>query len=112
MSPSASSVRITNSGLQGIPTSIESRQVVDITAARFGLPGEPAATVVARADPHTLDTWAARHSHDPGVTRVFPARAAGGGLSTVDIDVAGDPKRASCWRRSMAGSPRASTLPI
>jgi RND superfamily putative drug exporter len=99
------SVKITNSGLQGIPISIESRQVVDITAARFGLVGEPAATVVARTDPHTLDVWAARHAHDPGVTRVFPARPAGGGLSTVDIKVAGDPNGAQA--RALVGLLRA-----
>jgi RND superfamily putative drug exporter len=98
-------VKITNPGLQGIPTSIESRQVVDVLSTRFGQSSTPAATVVVRADPAVLDAWAARHTHDAGVARVDPAQAAGDGLSTVDFTVRGDPNGAQA--RALVGTLRA-----
>ncbi len=80
--------------LEQVPRSIESAQVADELASRFGLVQEPAITVVARTDPASLDAWAARWASDPLVARIPRARAAGAGLSTLQLDVVGDPQSA------------------
>jgi RND superfamily putative drug exporter len=87
----AVAVNISDPGLGEIPTSIESRRVVDDLTGRFGQQPDPPITVLARTDPATLDAWAAQHAGDQGVTKVFPAEEVRPGLSMVDIDVAGDP---------------------
>ena len=81
---------LTNPQLKGIPTSIESRRVVDVLSDRFGRVDSPAITVVARTDKATLDAWAARHAHDTAVQKVFPAKAVAPDLATVGIAVQGD----------------------
>jgi RND superfamily putative drug exporter len=84
-------VKITDPQLQGIPTSIESRRVLDISVERFGQPETAAAVVVARTDRQALNSWAASQRTDPGVVRVGAAQNVGGGLSSVEFQVAGDP---------------------
>jgi putative drug exporter of the RND superfamily len=84
-------IKITDPNLQGIPTSIEARRVVDIGTERFGQPTTAAAIMLARTDTRTLGDWAARQRTDPGVVRIGTAQNVGGGLSDVDIEVAGDP---------------------
>jgi RND superfamily putative drug exporter len=73
--------------LEQVPRSIESAQVADELAARFGQSQRPAVIVVARAAPAALDTWASRWNAD---ATVRPAVDAGSGLSTVRLIVAGD----------------------
>ena len=48
--------------------------------------------MVARTDAASLDAWAKRWAGTAGVTRVYPAEQVGSNLSTVDIDVTGDPE--------------------
>ncbi len=81
--------------VNSLPRSLEAVNVVHVMADRFGVATSPAVTVVARTDPASLDTWAARWTGTPGVSRVTQARQIGGGLSTVDIDVTGDPESAT-----------------
>lgn len=76
--------------LDGMPRSIESVAVTDELHARYGLSADPTVTVVARTDPASLDAWASQWQTDAEVSRVEPARAAGPGLSTVDLAVTGD----------------------
>ncbi len=77
--------------VNSLPRSLEAVQVAHELADRFGVATSPAVTVVAHADPASLDAWAARWQDAAGVTRIAPARQVGP-LSTVDIDVAGDPE--------------------
>ncbi|HET6215274.1 MAG TPA: MMPL family transporter [Micromonosporaceae bacterium] len=83
------------SGLGQLPPGMESVQVAGELASRFGHASASAVTVVARTDPATLDSWAARWGGDPAVARVQPAEAAGAGISVVKLDVTGDPQGAS-----------------
>jgi RND superfamily putative drug exporter len=73
-------------GLAQIPQNLESVQVANELTSRFGLPQQPAVTVVARTDPATLDRWAARYSP------AQPAQQVGTDLSKIDLTVAGDPQ--------------------
>ncbi|MDT5036334.1 MAG: putative drug exporter of the superfamily [Micromonosporaceae bacterium] len=78
-------------GLAQMPASIESVAVSTELGSRFALGDTRAVTVVARADPATLDVWASRWASDRAVRDVRPARTAAPGLSSVDLDVAGPP---------------------
>jgi RND superfamily putative drug exporter len=78
--------------VNSLPRSLEAVNVAHTLADRFGVATSPAVTVVARTDAASLDRWAARWVRTPGVSRVAPARQLASGLSTVDIDVAGDPE--------------------
>jgi RND superfamily putative drug exporter len=75
-----------------LPRSLESVQVVDVLSDRFHQAPAPAVIVVARTDAASLDAWAKRWAGTAGVTRVYPAEQVGSNLSTVDIDVTGDPE--------------------
>jgi RND superfamily putative drug exporter len=80
-------------GVGGVPRSIESARVADTLADRFRQPPGPAITVVARVDAATLGQWANRWSDDPLVAKIRPAKALpASGVSTVGIDVTGDPQ--------------------
>src|SRR5437763_3745468 len=78
--------------INSLPRSLEAVGVAHELADRFGVAPVPAVTVVARTDAASLDAWAARWRGTPGVTRVGSAKQVASGLSTVDIDVAGDPE--------------------
>src|SRR5215475_14439531 len=78
--------------LSGMPKSLSSVQVANDLSSQYGRPSDPAMTVVARTDPATLDAWAARWTHTPGVVQVPPSQQVAPGLSTVDIYTAGDPE--------------------
>ncbi len=91
--------------VNSLPRSLEAVQVAHELADRFNVATSPAVTVVARTDPASLDAWATRWRDRPGVTRVAPAQQAGPGLSTVDIDVAGDPEGPTA--RALVGAVRA-----
>ncbi len=88
-------VKIADPGLDEIPTSIESRRVVDTLTDRFGRQSEPPITVLARTSPATLDTWADRHRNDEHIAKIYPAEEVGPGLSIANIDVDGDPRGAN-----------------
>ena len=88
-------IKLSDQGLSEIPTSIESRRVADTLTDRFGQQPDPPITVLARTDPATLDNWAARHATDDRVAKVYPAEEVRPGLSTVNIDVTGDPQDAA-----------------
>ena len=77
-------------GLEGTPRTIESARVADELAARFGRQFTPTVRVVARTDRATLDAYAARWRSDPAVAAVPPAKAAGTGVSYVDIALRGE----------------------
>ena len=78
--------------VNSFPRSLEAVTVAHDLADRFNVATSPAVVVVARTDPATLDAWAARWRGVDGVTRVAPAERVAPGLSTVNIDVAGDPE--------------------
>src|SRR3989440_7266660 len=78
--------------VNSFPRSLEAVTVAHDLADRFNVATSPAVVVVARTDPATLDAWAARWRGVDGVTRVAPADRVAPGLSTVNIDVAGDPE--------------------
>jgi RND superfamily putative drug exporter len=78
--------------LSGFPKTMSSVQVANDLSSQYGRPSDPAMTVVARTDAATLDTWAQRWSHTPGVVAVPPADQVAPDLATVDIYVAGDPE--------------------
>jgi RND superfamily putative drug exporter len=76
-------------GLEGVPRSLESAQVADELAARYGRQFTPVVIVVARTDQATLDAYAARWRDDPAVAAVQPARTLGTGVSRVDLSLRG-----------------------
>jgi RND superfamily putative drug exporter len=78
--------------VNSLPRSLEAVQVTHELADRLNVATSPAVTVVARTDAASLDAWANRWRDRSGVTRVAPAQQVAPGLSTVDIDVAGDPE--------------------
>jgi RND superfamily putative drug exporter len=84
--------------LNSLPRSLESIQVADELSQRFHQAPAPAVIVVAHTDTATLDAWAARWAGTADVTRVYPAQQVSPGLSTVDIDVTGDPEGAAALR--------------
>jgi RND superfamily putative drug exporter len=89
--------------LEGIPRSIESARVADTLTERFGQRPAPPITVVARADPATLDAWAARWRDDPAVAEITPARPARtAGIASLGVEVVGEPQGAPArdlvWR--------------
>jgi RND superfamily putative drug exporter len=84
--------------LNSLPRSLESVQVADVLSQRYHQAPAPAVIVVARADTATLDAWAARWADTADVTRVYPAEQIAPNLSTVDIDVAGDPEGSAALR--------------
>ncbi|HKT01711.1 MAG TPA: MMPL family transporter, partial [Rugosimonospora sp.] len=77
---------------EGLPADLEAVQVTHLLNTEYGVPAEPAVTVVARADPALMNDWARRWRRQPPVTRVDPARQVGPGLSVVNLYVAGDPQ--------------------
>jgi putative drug exporter of the RND superfamily len=91
--------------VNSLPRSLEAVNVAHVLADRFGVATSPAVTVVARTDAASLDTWAARWRGTAGVSRVAPAKQIAPGLSTVDIDVSGDPEGAAA--RALVGEVRA-----
>ncbi|WP_170323583.1 MMPL family transporter [Cryptosporangium phraense] len=84
------SVKISDPGLGEIPTSIESRRVLDTLDGRFGRQEAPAISVVARTDAAALDRWAAGFADDPEIRRIGKAEQVRPGTSVVAIDVKGD----------------------
>jgi len=76
--------------LEGLPRSIESVRVADQLDARFGQTSLAAVRVVARADPATLDAYAAKWTSDPEVLRVEKARPVNPTVSAVVIATKGD----------------------
>jgi RND superfamily putative drug exporter len=78
--------------LSGFPKSMSSIQVANDLSSQYGRPSDPAMTVVARTDAATLDAWAQRFIHAPGVVAVPPADQVAPDLATVDIFVVGDPE--------------------
>jgi RND superfamily putative drug exporter len=99
------STKLTDPGLSGIPTSIESRRVVDVLSERFGHQEDPAITVVARTDAKTLTAWGARHTHDDGITGVTPVEQVSPGLTMLQFTVSGDPQGSHA--RDLVGELRA-----
>ncbi len=81
--------------VNSLPRSLEAVTVAHDLADRFNMATTPAVVVVARSDPASLDSWAARWSGTAGVSRVAPAEQVGPGVAVVDIDVAGDPEGAT-----------------
>ncbi|GIH06624.1 putative membrane protein [Rhizocola hellebori] len=75
--------------LEGIPRTIESVRVLDSLSARYGLSANPGVVVVARTDPSTLDTWAARWRGGP-VREIEPSRAVAPGVASVAFHLTGD----------------------
>lgn len=84
------STTISSPGLGEIPTSIESRRVLDTLDGRFGRQEAPAISVVARTDAAALDRWAAAFADDPEVRRIGAAEQVRPGTSVVAFDVEGD----------------------
>ncbi|MFG1687030.1 MMPL family transporter [Nonomuraea sp. NPDC049269] len=82
--------KIALSGTRILPPDLESVQVTNVLAAKYGRTERPAVLVVAQADPARLSTWVARWSGDPAVVRVESARPDGAGLSSVVLAVRGD----------------------
>jgi putative drug exporter of the RND superfamily len=78
--------------VNSLPRSLEAVNVAHVLAERFGVASSPAVTVVARTDAADLDAWAARWRGTAGVSRVTQAKQLDSGLSTVDIEVTGDPE--------------------
>ncbi|OLB66093.1 MAG: hypothetical protein AUI10_03840 [Actinobacteria bacterium 13_2_20CM_2_72_6] len=78
--------------VNSFPRSLEAVTVAHDLADRFNVATSPAVVVVARTDPASLDAWAARWHGVDGVTRVAAAEQVAPGLSTVNIDVSGDPE--------------------
>jgi RND superfamily putative drug exporter len=76
-------------GIAQIPKSLESVQVANELGSRFGQTQTPAVTVVARTDPATLDSWAARWADRATVQKATPV---GGGVSRLDLAGSGDPQ--------------------
>ncbi|GAA3392128.1 MMPL family transporter [Cryptosporangium minutisporangium] len=84
------STKISSPGLGEIPTSIESRRVLDTLDSRFGRQEAPSLSVVARVDAAALDQWAAGFADDPEVRRIGEAEQLRPGTSVVSIDTRGD----------------------
>jgi RND superfamily putative drug exporter len=82
--------KIALSGTRILPPDLESVQVTNVLAAKYGRTERPAVIVVARTDPARLSQWAARWSGDPEVARVESARSDGPRLSSVVLAVRGD----------------------
>jgi RND superfamily putative drug exporter len=91
--------------LDSLPASMEAVRVSHALTDQYGVAPAPAMTVVARTDAATLDAWAARWQGRPHVTRVEPAQQVAPDLSTVSIDVAGDPQGGDA--RSLVAQARA-----
>jgi RND superfamily putative drug exporter len=85
------STTISSPGLGEIPTSIESRRVIDTLDNRFQRQEAPAISVVAKVSAGSLDRWAAGFTDDPEVRRIGAAKPLKAGASVVAIDVRGDP---------------------
>ncbi|MEV4534360.1 MMPL family transporter [Asanoa sp. NPDC049518] len=83
--------------LDGLPRSLESVRVLDVLAADFARPAQPAVTVVARTDAATLDSWA-RSLGSADIAGVRPADQIAPGVATVDIDAVGDPEGEAALR--------------
>ncbi|GAA1897255.1 MMPL family transporter [Asanoa iriomotensis] len=83
--------------LDGLPRSLESVRVIDILAADFATPAQPAVTVVARTDAAALESWA-RSLDSPDIAGVRPAEQIAPGVATVDIDAVGDPEGEAALR--------------
>ncbi|MEV0714916.1 MMPL family transporter, partial [Asanoa sp. NPDC050611] len=83
--------------LDGLPRSLESVRVIDILAADFATPAQPAVTVVARTDAAALESWA-RSLDSPDIAGVRPAEQIAPGVATVDIDAIGDPEGEAALR--------------
>jgi RND superfamily putative drug exporter len=75
-----------------LPRSIESVQVTDTLAKRYRMPPAAAVTVLARTSPAALNAWVAQWRTNSLVLDVRPAVPVANRLSTVDIDVRGDPQ--------------------
>ncbi|MFG1926636.1 MMPL family transporter [Cryptosporangium sp. NPDC048952] len=84
------STTISSPGIGEIPTSIESRRVLDTLDNRFGRQEAPAISVVARTDAAALDRWAAGFADDREISRIGKAEQVRPGTSVVSIDVKGD----------------------
>ena len=84
--------------VNSLPSTLEAVQVAHDLANRFNVATSPAVTVVARTDAASLDAWAARWKGTVGVSRIAPAQQIAPNLSTVDIDVTGDPEGATARR--------------
>jgi RND superfamily putative drug exporter len=95
--------------VNSFPKSLEAVTVAHDLAGRFNVATSPAVVVVARTDPASLDAWAARWHGVDGVTRVAPAEPVAPGLSTVNIDVSGDPEGGAA--RALVASVRADRPP-
>jgi RND superfamily putative drug exporter len=83
-------MKVELTGLEGLPTSIESVAVANDLSARYGESSQPAVLVVARTTADSLATWSSRWAADPAVLRVEPVVAAGPDLSLVRFAVRGD----------------------
>ena len=86
------STTISSPGLGEIPTSIESRRVIDTLDNRFQRQEAPAIIVVAHVSAPALDRWAARFAKDPEVRRIGAAEQLRPGTALVRIDARGDPQ--------------------
>ncbi|WP_433216723.1 MMPL family transporter [Microtetraspora malaysiensis] len=82
--------RLALSGTRILPPDLESVQVTDTLAAKYGRTERPAVLVVAQTDPARLSQWAAQWSGDPAVVRVEAARPDGARLSSAALAVRGD----------------------
>jgi RND superfamily putative drug exporter len=82
--------KIALSGTKILPPDLESVQVTNVLAAKYGRTERPAVIVVGQTDPASLAKWAGRWSGDPSVVRVESARPDGAKLSTVVLAVRGD----------------------
>ena len=84
------STTISPPDLGGIPTSIESRRVLDTIGNRFDRQETPAISVVAHTDAAALDQWATGISDDPEISKIGKAEQVRPGTSRISIDVKGD----------------------
>ncbi|MFI0354365.1 MMPL family transporter [Actinomadura sp. 9N407] len=84
--------RIQLSGTRILPPELESVQVTNVLATKYGRTERPSVIVVARTDPAALSQWALRWNGDPAVAGVEDARTGGPGLSTVVLAVRGEPQ--------------------
>ncbi|UWZ59791.1 MMPL family transporter [Dactylosporangium aurantiacum] len=76
-------------GLEGTPRSIASVRVADELKTRFGRSFAPSVRIIARTGAADLDAYAARWAADPAVGKVQPAKPAGSGLATVELNLRG-----------------------
>ncbi|MEV4469068.1 MMPL family transporter [Nonomuraea sp. NPDC049504] len=84
------SAKLALSGTKILPPDLESVQVTNVLAAKYGRTDRPAVLVLARTEPERLQQWAERWKGDPAVVRVETARPDGPGLSSVALAVRGD----------------------